>query len=165
MNLISRLPFVLIGALGILSLANQINSLPEFMHDWLVLWDRLVDNVWFWLPERFWDWTGDYLTMGLIIAGMELRAEIYAVYGVYGQTYPDEMQKYRKSMPDYLIDFLGCILLWPVLLAISLFFLALLFTPLGPQGHQRTLEIQIRRVYWESALLALIILGLSGLFK
>ena len=80
-----RAPFVMLGAIGLISLASGMVELQKNLSDWIAayqffshgIWSICLGWLWAWTGWELQDWAKDYLTMGLIYLGMFLRARSY----------------------------------------------------------------------------------------
>jgi len=79
-DFLSRLPFALLGAVGLISLADFAINLHQYVQQWVDVWQTITRPLWgllFSYVDIIVPWyVADYMTLGLIVFGMELRSFI-----------------------------------------------------------------------------------------
>lgn len=81
MGFLQRSPFALLGAIGLLSLAQDLLQWHEWIGAWLDAWQAVsrpvIGFLFGWIPDLFgWPfpwWAKDYLAVGIIHSGMNFR--------------------------------------------------------------------------------------------
>lgn len=109
-----RQPFALLGAVALLSLAQDLLTWQENINTWLNAFQAVTRPIWDFLLGWFFEWVGwefpcrvkDYLTVGVVMSGMSLRTRIYSM----GR--PSLMWACSESL---LVTFL-----WPILLLVMI---------------------------------------------
>lgn len=82
-SFLSRQPFVLLGAFGLLSLIDNIKELPSYIGQWVNAWQSITRPIWEYTLGRLFDipwFLSDYLTTGLLILGALIRCVSYLNY-------------------------------------------------------------------------------------
>lgn len=181
-------PFVLLGALGIVSIVGTFTTLEENIALTLEAWRTITRPVWDFLLGWVFDlagwrlpwWLKDYLTIGAVTCGMTLR-RLKTVARGWGKVFSQSKlahvkpEKFLRWKYLLLIVFVS-LLLWPVeyLQAIirrgtrHAFFQSGTLPTWGDVGldeaglsQARELEQKARRAYWSTAVWALVLLGLN----
>ena len=104
---LSRTPFAVAGAFGLISLASGALSFEQNVKDWIIAWQHITNSLWAWAPEISVD-KKNYLTMGIINSGMVLRAYLREL---------NILEDWR-----FILVFLGSrlwlfVLIWPLYMA------------------------------------------------
>lgn len=141
-NFLQRTPFALLGAVGLLSLIQDLMQWQEHIGAWLDAWQAVTRPIWDfllgWLFEWFgWEmpwWAKDYLTMGAIGSGARFRVGMAAGGSLF------------RSIPNALITFVS----WP-------FWVAIAFRDLLTEHGDR----ESAAVFLESFLYALLIIAIN----
>lgn len=137
-RILTRQPFAALGALALLSLADDLLQLHEWIEHWISAWRGITFPIWDFLLgpllRRFdlhlSDWMKDYLSIGLVVFGMNLRSRLYEVsmrtrsdgpqmvvwhLGPFPVCAYDESNALLNVLFS-LLDFLEGILLWPAII-------------------------------------------------
>lgn len=126
--------FALLGAIGLLSLVSGFLAIDEGIKDWLDAWKSITRPIWdFLLGWAFslvdWtlpNWAKDYLTVGIIVHGMRIRAFRVAtqhdavIAGRFWSRYSERAKEIfrdtqrSRSVPEKLAALTSDVLFWPL---------------------------------------------------
>lgn len=187
LSFLQRQPFAIVGAFGLVAIIDGFINIPGYIGQWVDAWQTITRPVWEflfgWIFEYFkitmpW-WVKDYLTMGLIAAGMEVRSTIYdrqflkngfpnnpletrtPIYSLYLSSLPNQWLKfYFVALPLLALD---DFIRWPIRI-IQVF---LRYTGIYKPDKEHTIcnwqehKKDADSVYFETVLYALILIALA----
>lgn len=141
-DFLSRTPFALLGAVGLLSLVRELLQWQEQFAYWIDAWRAVTRPVWdflfgwilsyFDLP--FPEWVKDYMSFAVISFGMSIRAQKNGVFDYGGRS---------EVLWTLFISFF----LWP-----AMFLWAAIMTVI--KGVRFS-------IYWETLIYALVIIAIN----
>lgn len=117
-DFMGRTPFAILGAIGLLSMASQFINLADDIENWLKVWKAVTRPVWEWIAGLIGyelpNWLKDYLTVGVIHAGMYVRTRYFErKSSVHSDLFFDrEIGDHQFLTAVWVYPFYG--LLWPV---------------------------------------------------
>ena len=140
-SILSRTPFAILGAFGLLSLASGSLQWQQNIGDWLQAFQFFSRNLWQFLLGWFWEvigwkltnWAKDYFTMGLIVLGMEVRAtmsfrksymiefELTDGSSAHGLTVSGYVETDHMHPKNIIFRLLLAFFLWPASIALKIF--------------------------------------------
>lgn len=132
LSFLARTPATFLAALGLLSLASNVLDIQKNVQDWIDAWTTVTRPVWDYtiallaplLGFDLKNWMKDYLTVGVIVAGMHIRFRF-----VYERQFAAFYEQHPGSgaapvvtpAPEMLKYFLYIPLIWPLSLVLQLY--------------------------------------------
>ena len=151
---LSRQPFAILGAIGLVSLADVAMEFPSYIQDWIHIWNSVTTTAWGfilgWISITLSSFQIDYFSLGLVFSGAIFRSGAFK-----------EIRHTNDSVYEVVLVALMAVsfyvTLWPLMILLWLFEL------FGFVKHDNNYEMSLayNPVFYESFIYTLLIIAAS----